>query len=137
MAAKHMHESLLKGVMESPMSFFDTTPLGRIINRFSSDIDTMEMMIPSQMLDFVWCLCDIIATLAIIGYATPLFIVAMIPIGGVFFVIQRLYIVTSRQLTRLFATSKSPIFSHFAEIVFGSKCIRAFNVRFFELICLN
>ena len=129
MAAKYMHEALLKGVMKSPMSFFDTTPLGRIINRFSSDIDTMEMMIPTQMSDFVWCLCEIVATLIIIGYATPLFIAAMIPIGGVFIIIQRFYIVTARQLRRLFSISKSPVFSHFAEIVFGSKCIRAFTVR--------
>ena len=127
-AAKRIHESLLKGIMRSPMSFFDTNPLGRIINRFSSDIDTMEMMIPSQISDFVWCFCEIIATLIIIGYATPLFIISIIPIGIVFILFQRLYIVTSRQLKRLFSVSKSPVFSHFAEIVFGAQSIRAFKV---------
>ena len=52
-AAKQIHASLLYGIMRSPMKFFDTNPLGRIINRFSSDIDLMDMQIPFQISDFI------------------------------------------------------------------------------------
>lgn len=127
MAAKLIHESLLFSVMRSPMSFFDTTPLGRIINRFSADIDVLDMMIPTQLADFIWCFTEVLATFTVISFATPLFLTAVLPVGAVFFLIQRVYIVTSRQLKRLFSVSKSPIFSHFSETVSGACIIRAFG----------
>ena len=130
-AAKHIHASLLYGIMRSPMQFFDTNPLGRIINRFSSDIDLMDMQIPFQISDFIWCSMEVIATLIVISTATPIFLTAVVPIILVFLIIQRLYIVTSRQLKRLYSVSKSPIFSHFSETVSGAQVIRAFQVRIF------
>ena len=128
-AAKYIHEALLNGVMRSPMIFFDTNPLGRIINRFSADIDSLDMFIPSQIANFVWSLCEVITTFIVIASATPMFLCAIIPVIIVFVIIQRLYIVTSRQLKRLYSVSKSPIFSHFSETVSGSEIIRAFDVR--------
>ena len=128
-AAKHIHTGLLSGIMRSPMQFFDTNPLGRIINRFSSDIDLMDMMIPFQISDFVWCLTEVVATLIVISLAVPIFLSAIIPIILIFVVIQQLYIVTSRQLKRLYSVSKSPIFSHFSETVSGAQIIRAFKVK--------
>ena len=128
-AAEHMHTGLLFGIMRSPMQFFDTNPLGRIINRFSSDIDLMDKMIPFQITDFVWCLMDVVATLIVISSALPIFLSSIIPIVLVFAIIQRLYIVTSRQLKRLYSVSKSPIFSHFSETVSGAQIIRAFKVK--------
>ena len=128
-AAKYIHEALLNGVMRSPMIFFDTNPLGRIINRFSADIDSLDMFIPSQIANFVWSLCEVITTFIVIASATPMFLCAIIPVIIVFVIIQRLYIVTSRQLKRLYSVSKSPIFSHFSETVSGAEIIRAFDVR--------
>ena len=128
-AAKYIHEALLNGVMRSPMSFFDTNPLGRIINRFSADVDSLDMLIPSQIANFIWSLCEVITTFIVIASATPLFLCAVVPIIIVFIFIQRLYIVTSRQLKRLYSVSKSPIFSHFSETVSGAPIIRAFQVR--------
>ena len=130
-AAKHIHASLLYGIMRSPMQFFDTNPLGRIINRFSSDIDLMDMQIPFQISDFIWCSMEVIATLIVISTATPIFLTAVVPIILVFLIIQQLYIATSRQLKRLYSVSKSPIFSHFSETVSGAQVIRAFQVRIF------
>lgn len=126
-AAKWIHEALLKSVMRSPMQFFDTNPLGRIINRFSADIDTMDTMIPSQITDFVWCFAEVIVTICIISYSTPLFLTSVLPIGIVFWLVQRVYIVTSRQLKRLYSVSKSPLFSQFSETVSGAQIIRAFQ----------
>ena len=128
-AAERMHAGLLFGIMRSPMQFFDTNPLGRIMNRFSSDIDLMDKMIPFQITNFVWGLMDVVATLIVISLAFPIFLVSIIPIILVFAMIQPLYIVTSRQLKRLYSVSKSPIFSHFSETVSGAQIIRAFKVK--------
>ena len=130
--AKFIHEDLLKGVLQSPMQFFDTHPLGRIINRFSSDMDTFEQLIPWQLSDAIWCFAEFIVTLIMISYALPIFLTVIVPIVLFFFMVQRIYIVTSRQIKRLYSVSKSPIFSHFSETVAGAETIRAFkqNERF-------
>ena len=97
--AKFIHEDLLKGVLQSPMQFFDTHPLGRIINRFSSDMDTFEQLIPWQLSDAIWCFAEFIVTLIMISYALPIFLTVIVPIVLFFFMVQRIYIVTSRQIS--------------------------------------
>ena len=87
------------------------------------------MLIPSQIANFIWSLCEVITTFIVIASATPMFLCAVVPIILIFVIIQRLYIVTSRQLKRLYSVSKSPIFSHFSETVSGAHIIRAFEVR--------
>ena len=126
-ASKILHQRLLHSVMRSPMSFFDTNPTGRIVNRFSADIDKIDLTIPFMISDFLWCLCEVIGILIIITYSTPSFCYVIIPLFIVYFFIQRYYIKSSRQLKRLESISKSPIFSHFTESVTGATTIRAFR----------
>ena len=83
----------------------------------------------------IWCLCEVVATLIIISSVTPIFLIVGVPIVLIFVIIQRLYVVTSRQLKRLYAVSKSPIFSHFSETVSGAQIIRAFDVSFTNILC--
>jgi len=126
-ASKTIHENLLDKVMHSPMSFFDTNPIGRILNRFSSDIDTVDQTIPFQMDDLMNCVLEVAAILAIISYTTPWFIIVLIPLAIIYVFLQKLYIASSRQIKRLDMISKSPIFSHFTESVSGASSIRAFQ----------
>ena len=131
-ASDHIHVVLLLGVMRSPMSFFDTTPNGRIVNRFSADVNTIDQTIPNQINDFIWSLCDVIAVLVMISVATPMFVTVIIPLLIIYYFVQKFYIATSRQLKRLESISKSPIFAHFSETVQGASSIRAYreNNRF-------
>ena len=126
-ASKILHQRLLRRVMRSPMSFFDTNPTGRIVNRFSADIDKIDLTIPFILSDFLWCLCEVLAIICIISYSTPSFLYVIIPLFILYMVIQRAYIKSSRQLKRLESISKSPIFSHFTESVSGATTIRAFS----------
>ncbi|XP_078381051.1 multidrug resistance-associated protein 1-like isoform X2 [Oculina patagonica] len=126
-ASRRLHHRLLVNIMHSPMSFFDTTPLGRIVNRFSKDLYTIDDTIPRAMTDFLWCCLDVIGMIVAISYATPLFL-AVLPLLGAFYLyIQRVYVATSRQLKRIESVSRSPIYSHYLETINGASTIRAYS----------
>ena len=128
-ASKRLHKKMLTRVMMSPMSFFDTTPLGRIINRFAKDVDVCDNTLPQS---FQGCLSNFfqfIATILFIMWVIPIFIIVVLPVGVLFFIVQRLYVSTSRQLKRLESISRSPIYSHFGESLQGSSTIRAFRME--------
>ena len=127
MASRNIHKRLLDNIMRGPMKFFDTVPTGRILNRFTSDLDTIDQMIPAEILDFTWCFIESIVVILLICVTTPYFIAVIIPLMGVYYCIQRIYIASSRQLKRLYSISKSPIFSHFTETTNGAQTIRAFG----------
>jgi ABC-type multidrug transport system fused ATPase/permease subunit len=133
-ASKAIHVELLDKVMHKAMGFFDSNPTGRILNRFSSDIDTVDGTIPFQMDDLMNCVLEVGAILVIIVYSTPYFLFMLLPLAVLYLLLQRLYISSSRQIKRLDMISKSPIFSHFSETVTGAASVRAFGAaeRFTE-----
>ena len=126
-ASKHIHRELLDKVMHKAMTFFDSNPTGRILNRFSSDIDSIDSTIPFQMDDMLNCMLEVMAILAIIVYTTPYFVIFLLPLAALYILLQKLYIASSRQIKRLDMISKSPIFSHFSESVTGASSVRAFR----------
>ncbi|ESO12440.1 hypothetical protein HELRODRAFT_105347 [Helobdella robusta] len=129
MASNSLHKLLLYKVLRSPMSFFETTPVGRLINVFAKDIDTMDATLPGNFDVLIKCALGVLGTVFVISYNTPLFLLVILPLGVIYFLVQRFYIRTSRQLRRIESTNRSPIFSHFGESVQGASTIRAFNQR--------
>ncbi|XP_006612231.1 multidrug resistance-associated protein 1 [Apis dorsata] len=128
-ASVHLFESTLQRVLRNPMSFFDQTPTGRILNRLSKDTDVIDNTLPSILRSWITCLFGVIATLVVISFSTPIFISVIIPISVIYYFVQRLYVASSRQLKRLESVSRSPIYSHFSETVSGAQMIRAFGVQ--------
>ncbi|CAG9853670.1 unnamed protein product [Phyllotreta striolata] len=127
-AAKLMHNLMLDNVLRTPCTtFFDVTPLGRILNRFGKDVDTLDNVLPMTLRGWVNCFYSVIGTLCVISYTTPLFLAAIVPICLIYGFIQRFYVATSRQVKRLESVSRSPIYSHFSETVSGAHAIRAYN----------
>ncbi|XP_059873310.1 ATP-binding cassette sub-family C member 8 isoform X2 [Delphinus delphis] len=125
--AKRLHCSLLNQIILAPMRFFETTPLGSILNRFSSDCNTIDQHIPSTLecLSRSTLLC--VSALAVISYVTPVFLVALLPLAVVCYFIQKYFRVASRDLQQLDDTTQLPLLSHFAETVEGLTTIRAFR----------
>ena len=106
------------------MSFFDTTPTGRILNRFSKDMDLIDFMMPMTFRTFFMMLGSIVAVFVVIAYTTPIFLAVLGPVLIVFLVILFLYLPTSRQLRRLESVTRSPVFSHVAETISGARYSR-------------
>ncbi|NXE03591.1 MRP2 protein, partial [Lophotis ruficrista] len=126
-ASRVMHQQLLSNILRVPMSFFDTTPTGRIVNRFAKDIFTIDETIPMSFRSWLSCFMAIISTLLMICLATPFFALVIIPLSVFYYFVLRFYVSTSRQLRRLDSVTRSPIYSHFGETVSGLSVIRAYG----------
>ncbi|KNE58867.1 hypothetical protein AMAG_04404 [Allomyces macrogynus ATCC 38327] len=124
--AKLTMAKLLTAVLRAPMSWWDVTPSGRILNRLTSDQRTIDRTIPSisyQILTFVLSLAG---TLVTIVTATPWFLVALIPIVAVFIYLQRIYLASSREIKRVSMAQNSSVFQHLTESLEGLETVRAF-----------
>lgn len=126
-ASKILHANLLDRIMHSPMAFFDTTPNGRIVNRFSKDIDVVDSTLPNAYRSWLNCLLQVISTMLVICFSFPSFIVILVPMFVIYILVQRIFIITTRQLKRLESNTRSPIFSHFNETLSGAGSIRAYQ----------
>uniref|UniRef100_M4ACX3 Canalicular multispecific organic anion transporter 2 n=1 Tax=Xiphophorus maculatus TaxID=8083 RepID=M4ACX3_XIPMA len=126
-AAKKLHANLLNNKLHTPQSFFDTTPIGRIINRFSKDIYVIDEALPSTVLMFLGTFFVSLSTMIVIVSSTPIFAVVIAPLAFIYVLVQRFYVATSRQLKRLESVSRSPIYSHFSETITGASVIRAYD----------
>uniref|UniRef100_H2YLY4 Multidrug resistance-associated protein 1 n=1 Tax=Ciona savignyi TaxID=51511 RepID=H2YLY4_CIOSA len=128
-ASTLLHSKMLVRIFRAPMSFFDTTPLGRIVNRFSKDIYLIDEVIPRCFTGLLMTGFQCLSTFVVIVYSTPIFAVVVVPLLILYYFVQRFYIRTSRQLKRLESISRSPIYSHFSETIAGVSTIRAYGLQ--------
>ncbi|KAJ2609708.1 hypothetical protein H4S08_003934 [Coemansia sp. RSA 1365] len=126
-ASTKIHQNMLIGVLRSPMSFFDVTPQGRILNRFSSDLQRCDEMLPRSVSSMVNTMINVVSAIAVIGFSTPMMLVLMLPLAFVYRYLQQRYLFSSRELRRLDSTTRSPIFAHFQESIGGVSTIRAYS----------
>ncbi|KAF9107853.1 hypothetical protein BGX29_004457 [Mortierella sp. GBA35] len=127
-ASRLLHDQLLTSILHLPMSFFDTTPLGRIVNRFSSDIYGIDDTLPFGFQAVGMGLISVVGSLIVIGSGTPIFLSMVPPLAVIFSMVQIYYIASSRSLKRIDSVSRSPVYQHFSETLSGVSTIRAMNV---------
>ncbi|XP_017727200.1 PREDICTED: multidrug resistance-associated protein 1 isoform X1 [Rhinopithecus bieti] len=127
LASRYLHMDLLHSILRSPMSFFERTPSGNLVNRFSKELDTVDSMIPEVIKMFMGSLFNVIGACIVILLATPIAAIIIPPLGLIYFFVQRFYVASSRQLKRLESVSRSPVYSHFNETLLGVSVIRAFE----------
>ncbi|KAM8819880.1 multidrug resistance-associated protein 1-like [Eudromia elegans] len=126
-ASRALHHQMLDNVLHLPLQHFETNPVGQIINRFTKDLFIVDIRFHYYLRTWLNCTLDVIGTILVITSASPLFIAVVIPLGYLYFTIQRYYIRSSRQIRRLAGASHSPVLSHFSETLLGGSTIRAFG----------
>uniref|UniRef100_A0A8C1FXY9 Multidrug resistance-associated protein 1 n=1 Tax=Cyprinus carpio carpio TaxID=630221 RepID=A0A8C1FXY9_CYPCA len=127
LASRYLHQTMLYNVLRSPMSFFERTPSGNLVNRFAKETDTIDSVIPSIIKMFMGSMFNVLGSCAVILIATPLVAIIIPPLGLFYFFVQRFYVASSRQLKRLESVSRSPVYTHFNETLLGTSVIRAFG----------
>lgn len=91
-AGRLLHATFLRNIVASPMAFFDTTPSGRILNRFGKDVDTIDQVVVQNIHAWTQCFLRVVTVPIVIGYSTPLFITGAVPLFILYIVIQVSYI---------------------------------------------
>ncbi|XP_038054473.1 ATP-binding cassette sub-family C member 9-like isoform X1 [Patiria miniata] len=127
LASRQLHRSMLGVMSRAPMRFYDTTPIGRILNRFSSDIHTVDDLLPSDFLFLVEATFKCLSAVIVNTIVTPFFILAILPVAVCYMLLRHYYLRTSRELQRLSSITKSPVYAHFSETLSGLSTIRAYR----------
>ncbi|TMW62290.1 hypothetical protein Poli38472_009783 [Pythium oligandrum] len=128
-ASKILFKSLLGRILRAPTSFFDTTPIGRIVNRLSKDVYTVDEGIPATWSQLFNTFMNVIFTLVTISIVTPMFMAILLPVMIGYYKSQRYFIKTSRELQRLDSISRSPVFALLSETLDGLPTIRAYSAE--------
>ncbi|CAN3364922.1 metal resistance protein Ycf1p [Diutina catenulata] len=125
--SRKLHNDMAFAVLRAPMSFFETTPIGRVLNRFSQDIYKIDEVLGRVFGMFFSNSSKVVFTIGVICFSTPPFVFMILPLGVLYVYYQQYYLKTSRELRRLDSVSKSPIFANFQESLNGVSVIRAYG----------
>ncbi|KAK1404981.1 ABC-type xenobiotic transporter [Heracleum sosnowskyi] len=118
-----MHLSIFR----APMSFFDSTPSGRILNRASTDQSTVDLNMPYQVGAFAFSIIQLLGIIAVMSLVAWEVFLLFIPVIALCIWLQQYYLPSARELARLIGVCKAPVIQHFAETISGSTTIRSFD----------
>ncbi|CAO0796532.1 unnamed protein product [Mucor circinelloides] len=128
-ASRKIHAQLLDRILRAKVRFFDVTPLGRIVNRFSSDLETVDQALAPSLSYLLYSIIATIYVIVLVSVITPAFIVPGFFVALMFRSVGAYYLKTSRDMKRLNSVSRSPIYVQFNETVLGVATIRAFGCQ--------
>ncbi|KAK3867174.1 hypothetical protein Pcinc_027341 [Petrolisthes cinctipes] len=126
-AGRGLHNSLLHSILRLPMSFFDTNPSGRIMNRFGKEMDALDSILPMFLSGFHSCFSQVFIILVVIIGSTPIVALVLLPVLVIYVFMLVVYVTSSRQIKRIESVFISPIYTHFTESIQGVTTIRAFK----------
>jgi ABC-type multidrug transport system fused ATPase/permease subunit len=139
-AGVELHDNMLSSILRAPVRFFDTTPVGRLLQRFSRDLEAVDTQLQWSFEAAVQCLIQILVALSLIVFSVPLVLIVIIPVGVVYWKLQSAYRASAREVKRLDSIRRSPRFAHFKETLGGLPVIRAykkevwFREQFFDFL---
>ncbi|AMD21014.1 HEL267Cp [Eremothecium sinecaudum] len=126
-ASRKIFNLVLKKVLYAKLRFFDVTPIGRIMNRFSKDIESVDQELTPYAEGAFGSLVQCLSTVFLIAYITPGFLTVALFVTIMYYFVGYFYLVASRELKRYDSITKSPIHQHFSETLVGITTIRAFG----------
>ncbi|KAJ3145661.1 hypothetical protein HK101_002412 [Irineochytrium annulatum] len=127
LAGRKLHKLLIERILYAPLRFFDTTPMGRILNRATRDIADIDKHVMNEFENYTNVLLDLLTIVVVICLITPVFFLFFVPIATIYWWIGGRYLSSMRELKRLDSTTRSPIFSMFSETLQGCDTIRAYG----------
>ncbi|KAJ6748864.1 ABC TRANSPORTER C FAMILY PROTEIN [Salix purpurea] len=133
-SSKSLFSQLLNSLFRAPMSFYDSTPLGRILSRVASDLSIVDLDVPFSLIFAVGATTNAYSNMGVLAFVTWQVLFVSIPMVYLAIRLQRYYFASAKELMRINGTTKSLVANHLAESVAGALTIRAFagEDRFFE-----
>uniref|UniRef100_A0AAY4E1V3 Multidrug resistance-associated protein 4 n=1 Tax=Denticeps clupeoides TaxID=299321 RepID=A0AAY4E1V3_9TELE len=124
-AAQNLHNRMFKCILRTPVRFFDVNPIGRVLNRFSKDVGQLDSMLPWTFVDFTQVFLQILGVVAVAASVIPWILIPVLLLLIGFLFLRRYFLQTSRDVKRLEATTRSPVFSHLSSSLQGLWTIRS------------
>ncbi|KAJ6161271.1 ABC transporter integral membrane type 1, partial [Penicillium chermesinum] len=128
-ASKTMLHRAMTRVLRAPMTFFDTTPLGRITNRFSRDVQVMDSELSDAMRIYSLTITMVLSVLILIIVFFYYFVIALVPLVILFLLAANYYRASAREIKRHESVLRSVVYSRFGEAIAGVSSIRAYGVQ--------
>ncbi|XP_055612034.1 probable multidrug resistance-associated protein lethal(2)03659 [Uranotaenia lowii] len=126
-ASRKLHDAMFDGVTRATMYFFNTNPSGRILNRFSKDMGQIDEYLPGVTVDVIQIFLSLLGIVVVVAIVNPYNLIPTVLIGVVFYFMREYYLLSSRNIKRVEATTRSPIYSHLSASLQGLSTIRAFG----------
>ncbi|KAF8071690.1 ABC protein [Lyophyllum atratum] len=125
--SRNLHHDSVRNIFHAKMSFFDTTPVGRILGVFGKDIDTIDNQLPVSMRLLVLTLSNVLGAVLIISVVEPYFIIVAVAISFAYQYFAAFYRASAREVKRLDAMLRSVLYAHFSESLTGLPTIRSYG----------
>ena len=125
--SQRLHDKMVVAILQAPVLFFDSNPVGRILNRFSKDVGCVDELLPKTFLFSIQLLLLVFASILVPTVTNPWLLTVVVPMSVLVVYISKYYLKTSRELKRLESICRSPVFSHISETLDGLDTIRTFG----------
>ncbi|VVC32370.1 Hypothetical protein CINCED_3A012061 [Cinara cedri] len=128
-ASMNLHNKMFNSITRATMRFFNTNSSGRILNRFSKDIGSIDEALPVALMDTIQVGLSIIGIIILVGIINSYLLIPTVIIAFIFYKLCLCYLKTSRSIKRLEAVTRSPVFTHLNGALQGLTTIRAFEAE--------
>ncbi|GMH98076.1 hypothetical protein TrST_g10769 [Triparma strigata] len=127
-ASRQLHEELTTSIMRAPVSYFDVTPTGRILNRFAADMDKIDLELTNSLAQGTGTMFNVTQSYVTISIATKgIFLIPLVPLTFIYYKVQQWFRRSSTEIQRVENVTRSPIFSDFSQTLSGTSTIRAYS----------
>lgn len=128
-SSTELHNSMFRGITQAAMYFFNTNPSGRILNRFAMDMGQVDEVLPAVMLDCIQIFLTMTGVISVLCISNPWYLINTFAMLLSFHYLRDFYLSTSRDVKRLEAVARSPMYSHFSATLVGLPTIRAMRAQ--------
>ncbi len=126
-AGVELHDKMLASILKAPVRFFDSTPVGRLLQRFSRDLESVDIQLQWSFESAMHALFKIIVSVSLIIITVPFVLLIVLPASFIFWRLQLAYRISAREVKRIDSVARSPRYAHFKETLGGLPIIRAYK----------